>query len=108
MWLSWILVACGNSAPKGWWIEGESACPERTVLEQSKPVVGREQVWCARRNGRKHGPFVEFHDGGQPYREGAYDNGKRDAAWTIYDADGKPTGYEVWDRGVLKSEKPAN
>ena len=45
------------------------------------------------RNGKKHGPWVSYHDNGQVFSQGTYNNDKEDGPWVGYNDDGT-----VWEK----------
>jgi hypothetical protein len=40
------------------------------------------------RNGKKHGPWVSYHDNGQLRYKGTYKDGNKDGPWVRYTKDG--------------------
>ena len=45
------------------------------------------------KNGKKHGPWVSYHDNGQVFSQGTYNNDKEDGPWVGYNDDGT-----VWEK----------
>jgi antitoxin component YwqK of YwqJK toxin-antitoxin module len=55
------------------------------------------------RNGKKHGPWVKYHDNGQLYFKGTYKDGKEEGPWVYYDDNGTKrfsTERYLWDEGT--------
>ena len=52
------------------------------------------------KNGKKHGPWVSYHDNGQLYYKGTYEDGKKDGPWVTYWSHG-----QVWNKGTYKDGK---
>ena len=54
------------------------------------------------RNGKKHGPYVQYHNNGQLSSKGTYKNGKREGPWVYYNEDAT-----VWEllTGTFKDGK---
>ena len=53
-------------------------------------VTGKSQG--SFRNGKKHGPWVEYHDNGQLRSKGTYKDGKEHGPWVGYTTNGT-----VWE-----------
>ena len=52
------------------------------------------------KNGKKDGPWVEYHDNGQLFGKGDYKNGKREGPWVTYLHNG-----QLVDEGTYKNGK---
>jgi antitoxin component YwqK of YwqJK toxin-antitoxin module len=52
------------------------------------------------RNGKKHGPWVSYHDNGQVFSQGTYKNDKEDGPWVVYYKNG-----QLLSKGTLKDGK---
>jgi antitoxin component YwqK of YwqJK toxin-antitoxin module len=52
------------------------------------------------REGKRDGPFAEYHRGGRKAREGAYARDERDGRWTIWSPTGAVEEESSWRRGV--------
>jgi hypothetical protein len=74
------VLGCGpKTPPRPSTAPPELSCPDgtREVLE------GVSVQYCARPDGTKHGPWLEWHSGiGRKAEEGAYADGKRTGTWT--------------------------
>lgn len=68
-------------------------CPVGTERRGAPPPEG-QAVWCQKRPRRdsewiNHGPFMSWHDDGEPQAEGSYFNGEPDGEFTMWYPDGK-------------------
>jgi len=67
---------------------------EREGLHYKKftdvPFTGKTtgKIQGSFRNGKKHGPWVSYHENGQLWSKGTYKDGKRDGPWVGYNYDG--------------------
>ena len=52
------------------------------------------------KNGKKEGPWVEYHDNGQLFGKGDYKKGKREGPWVTYLHNG-----QLVDEGTYKNGK---
>ena len=52
------------------------------------------------KNGKKEGPWVEYHDNGQLFGKGNYKKGKREGPWVTYLHNG-----QLVDEGTYKNGK---
>jgi len=50
------------------------------------------------RKGKKHGPWVSYHENGQLRDKGTYKNGKMDGPWVEYYKNG-----QLWIKGTYKN-----
>ncbi|HEX3852116.1 MAG TPA: hypothetical protein VHW01_14190, partial [Polyangiaceae bacterium] len=62
----------------------KNPCPDG-ARQQGK--AGKLQ-WCARPDGRKHGPWTEWHPSGKLKSQGQYRDGKMEGRWVTYFEDG--------------------
>ena len=60
-------------------------------------VTGKSQG--SFRNGKKHGPWVEYHDNGQLRSKGAYKDGKEHGPWVSYHDNGQLRSKETYEDG---------
>lgn len=98
----WLLavVACSKSDPK----PPAPSKPARVALEcpagtteKTKPwrqqvapnsvSTEGEQAWCERADGQRHGPLRITYMNGKRAAEGAYADGARDGAWSVWYGD---------------------
>jgi antitoxin component YwqK of YwqJK toxin-antitoxin module len=49
------------------------------------------------RNGKKHGPWVKYHDNGGVDSKGTFKDGKKDGSWVYYTESG-----ELKEKGAYK------
>ena len=61
-------------------------------------VTGREQGSI--KNGKRHGPWVEYHENGQVWLKGIYKDGKLDGPWVGYNENG-----QLESKGTYKDGK---
>ena len=52
------------------------------------------------RNGKKHGPWVEYYENGQLLSKGTYKDGKKEGPWVHYHDNG-----QLWKKGTYKYGK---
>lgn len=80
-----------------------SACPPGAVLNGQTPAVGGHAVWCQTHDAagawRNHGPFMSWHDDGQPQAKGTYVNAVPDGPFAMWFADGSPKVRGTYARG---------
>ena len=69
-----------------------------TDVPFSGKVTGSKQG--SFKNGKKEGPWVEYHDNGQLFGKGDYKNGKREGPWVTYLHNG-----QLVDEGTYKNGK---
>ena len=62
-------------------------------------VTGKERG--SFKDGKKHGPWVWYHDNGQLWRKGTYKDGERDGPWVEYHDNG-----QLWRKGAYKDGPP--
>jgi len=48
-------------------------------------------------DGKRDGPWVQYHDNGQLFSKGDYKNGKQEGPWVFYFDDGR-----LWMKGALQ------
>ena len=53
------------------------------------------------RNGKKHGPYVQYHNNGQLWTKGTYKDGKREGPWVFYYSNGQLLQKETYKDGKL-------
>lgn len=70
--------------------------PSRTWYDTGE--LRSESTW---RDGVLHGPFVEYHRGGGRARQGEYQDGEKQGAWTIWFENGNREEEAEFDRGRL-------
>ena len=80
-------------------------------------ITGDEQGSV--KNGKKHGPWVSYHDNGQLSHKGTYKDGKKVGPWVDYHENGtvneEYTGTykdgvieeDIWKNGKLQHKPPA-
>jgi len=78
-------------------------CPVGTERRGSPPPHGQAQ-WCQKRRHRgtdwvNHGPFLSWHDDGEPQAEGSYLDGEPDGEFTMWYPDGSLKVRGRYDRG---------
>jgi len=79
---------------------------EREGLHYKKftdvPFTGKTtgKIQGSFRNGKKHGPWVSYHENGQLWSKGTYKDGKRDGPWVSYHENG-----QLWSKGTYKDGK---
>lgn len=71
------------------------ACPEGTAMQRESTTAS----WCARPDGKRHGPYVERYPDGSERTRGQHTDGARDGEWKGFWTDGKPRSVEHYDRG---------
>ena len=54
------------------------------------------------KNGKKEGPWIEFHRKRKLYLKGDYKDGKRDGSWTAYWSNGKLLHQAIFKNGVRR------
>ena len=57
-------------------------------------ITGDEQGSV--KNGKKHGPWVSYHDNGQLFMKGTHKDGKKDGPWVFYHENGQLSFKETW------------
>ncbi len=101
-----------------WWMKGDKACPEGTVLKGAPPpknlnknewTLGLEaayHVWCEKPDGTKHGRWTAWLANGRKSCEGEHRNGQSCGRWTWWDRNGKISAIKEYnDEGIIKSVK---
>ncbi|HET6343870.1 MAG TPA: hypothetical protein VFH51_03010, partial [Myxococcota bacterium] len=77
-------------------------CPAGTQLNGDPPPKGRA-VWCQalmpEHRWRNEGPFMSWHDDGQPQGLGAFSQGKPDGEFTMWYPDGALKVRGAYTRG---------
>ena len=53
------------------------------------------------RNGKEHGPWVEYWENGQLSSEGTYKDGKKDGPWVAYNVNGRLQSKRTYKDGKL-------
>ena len=63
-----------------------------TVVPFTGKITGEWQG--AFRNGKREGPWVEYHNNGQLKKKGTYKDGEEVGTWVHYDSTGSETTIE--------------
>ena len=71
---------------------------KRTDVPFTGKVTGDEQGTI--RNGKKHGPWVKYHDNGQLETKVTFKDGKKNGPWVKYHDNG-----QLWSKGTFKNGK---
>ena len=75
-----------------------TACPAGTVLADERQTQAR--MYCTLPNHVRHGPYIDFHNNGQPKDVGPYVGGLRHGWWTEWSRDGALLGRWRWEAGA--------
>lgn len=81
------------------------ACPGGTMPARGVAYGTYTSVWCEKKDGAKHGPFVEWWENGLKKSVGQYHNGTRDGRWEFFRDSGQPDSTVEFRAGVpVKTE----
>lgn len=76
------------------------ACPSGTLPARGVAFGTYTSVWCEKKDGTKHGPYLEWWENGQKKSVGQYSNGTRDGRWEFYRDNGQPDSTVEFRAGV--------
>ena len=76
------------------------ACPSGTMPARGVAYGTYTSVWCEKKDGTKHGPYLEWWENGTKKSVGQYQNGTRDGRWEFYRDSGQPDSTVEFRAGV--------
>lgn len=76
------------------------ACPSGTMPARGVAYGTYTSVWCEKKDGTKHGPYLEWWENGLKKSVGQYQNGTRDGRWEFYRDSGQLDSTVEFRAGV--------
>jgi len=96
-----LAIATAGSGGAGFASASELDCPVGTRLRQDgDPTALRHEVYCAREDGAKHGPFRRFDIGERT--DGSFANGREIGTWRSWYKNGRPHTLRRYVAGRLE------
>jgi len=97
-------VRAGKPPPDGFeeWCErpDDAGRPRRDGPARAWYDSGALRTESAWKDGKLHGPFVEYHRDGKRARQGSWRDGEQDGAWVYFYEDGRKEEEVELERGL--------
>lgn len=74
-------------------------CPPGTSYVEA-PIGNERATWCARKDGRREGPWILWYDAKRKKEQGAFRAGEREGLWRTWYPDGKAQSEGTQSAGV--------